>query len=67
MSIIDSVIQNDWLSELTRVNGIKSKACKGFLFYLNCLLLILSKDSILFAVKKEINRNAIPSCLVLPA
>ena len=31
-----------------------------------CLLLILGKDSILFAVKKENNLDAIPSCLVLP-
>ena len=60
------------------MNRLKSKACKGFLFYLNHNELVyfsfvakiqyfMYVSVILFAVKKENSLNAIPSCMVLLA
>ena len=55
------------------MNRLKSKACEGFLFYLNHNELVyfsfLAKIQLLtfvsVAVKKEHNQNVIASCFVL--
>ena len=55
------------------MNSLKSKACEGFLFYLNhdklVYLQFLAKMQHLtfvsVAVKKEHNQNVIASCFVL--
>ena len=55
------------------MNRLKSKACEGFLFYLNHDELVyfsfLAKIQLLtfvsVAVKKEHNQNVIASCFVL--
>ena len=55
------------------MNRLKSKACEGFLFYLNhdelvCFSFLAKIQHLTFvsvAVKKEHNQNVIASCFVL--